>query len=123
MSYQFYNFLHLLGVILLLVGYGALLARVVLQPENKSVRVLGAVLGGIGLTLLLVSGFGMQAKGSWGWPLWLILKIVVWFLLGVFLSFINRMPEWNKALWAGVIVLAAVSAWLAIFGKSLEALN
>ncbi len=123
MSYPFYNFLHLFGVILLLLGYGALLVRVVLQPENRSIRILGGVIAGVGLLLLLVSGFGMQAKGAWGWPLWLILKIVVWLLLGLFLSFINRMPDWNKALWVGVVVLAGLSAWLAIFGKTTEALN
>lgn len=123
MSYPFYNFLHLLGLILLLLGYGALLARAVLAPENRSVRILGAVIGGVGLLFLLVSGFGMQAKGSWGWPLWLILKTVVWVLLGAALALINRKPTWNATLWIAVVLLASLSAWLGIFGKVTDALN
>ena len=123
MSYSFYNFLHLFGMILLLPGYGALLARAVLAPENRSLRLWGAVLGGIGLLLLLVAGFGMQAKGDWGWPLWILLKIAIWGLLGAALSSINRKPEWNGILWIAVIALAGLSAWLGVFGKTTPALN
>ena len=111
-SYQFYNFLHLVGMAGLLAGYGALLARAVLAPENKPIRVWGAVLSGLGLVLLLVAGFGMQAKGGWGWPLWLLLKIVIWIVLGFLLSVINKRPEYNKGLWALVLALVVVVLWL-----------
>ncbi len=112
MSYQFYNFLHLVGMTGLLTGYGALLARAVLAPENKPIRVWGAILSGLGLVLLLVAGFGMQAKGGWGWPLWLLLKIVIWIVLGFLLSVINKRPEYNKGLWALVLALVVVVLWL-----------
>jgi len=123
MSYNFYNFIHLFGVILLLLGYGALLARAVLAPDNKSVRFWGAIIGGIGLLFLLVAGFGMQAKGGFGWPLWILLKIVIWVLLGGALSFINKKPSWNKALWVAVIALSGMAVWLGIFGKLTPGLN
>ena len=123
MSYNFYLFLHLLGLILLLLGYGGLLARAVLDPANRSIRLLGAVVGGVGLLFLLVSGFGMQAKGDWGWPIWILLKIGVWLLLGAALAFINRKPAWNRWLWIAVALLAGLSAWLGVYGKLTPSLN
>ncbi|MFP4351672.1 MAG: hypothetical protein ACLFRP_03340 [Puniceicoccaceae bacterium] len=123
MSYSFYNFLHLLGLILVLPGYGALLARAVLAPENRPLRIWGAVLGGVGLLLLLVAGFGMQAKGDWGWPLWILLKIGTWGLLGASLTLIDKKPGLNWFAWIAVIGISALSAWLGIFGKTTPALN
>ena len=123
MSINFYLFIHLFGAFLLILGYGALLARAVLAPDNKPVRVFGAILSGIGLLMILVGGFGMQAKLSLGWPIWLILKIVIWVLLGGALSMINKKPAWNKALWVAVIVLAGLAAWLGVFGNVTPALQ
>jgi len=122
MSLQFYNFIHLLGLILLLLGYGALLARAVLAPDNKPYRIFGSIVGGVGLLFLLVSGFGMQAKGGFGWPDWLIMKIGVWVLLGASLSLINRKSSWSPAWWVTIILLASLAAWLGIFGKLTPAL-
>ncbi len=123
MSYQFYQFIHILGAFVLVLGYGSLLARAVLAPENKSFRVWGSIISGIGLLVILVAGFGMQAKLGIGWPLWLNIKIVIWLLLGAVLSLINKKGEWNKALWLAVIVLAGLSAWLGVFGKTIAALR
>jgi len=123
MTYNFYLFFHLLGGFLLLIGYGALLARAILAADNKPVRVWGSIISGVGLLLLLVAGFGMQAKLGVGWPTWLILKIVIWILLGGALAFINRRPDWNVILWIAVIVLAGLSAWLGVFGKGIPALQ
>jgi len=123
MSAQFYLFFHLLGGFLLVLGYGALLARAVLAADNKPMRVWGSVISGIGLILLLVAGFGMQAKLGVGWPTWLILKIVIWILLGGVLALINRRADWNRMLWIAVILLAGLSAWLGVFGKLTPALQ
>ncbi|MEM0967417.1 MAG: hypothetical protein AAGJ81_14820 [Verrucomicrobiota bacterium] len=123
MSYNFYTFFHLLGLILLSLGLGALLARAVLAPENKSFRIGGAIVAGFGMIFLLVAGFGMQAKGGYGWPLWLNLKVVIWLLLGAVFTTIKRKPEWNVMLWVSVIVLTGLAAWLGVFGKLTPALQ
>ncbi|MGE9291813.1 MAG: hypothetical protein ACQKBT_12515 [Puniceicoccales bacterium] len=116
MSINFYLFLHLLGAFILILGYGALLARAVLAPDHKPLRVWGSIISGLGLLMILVGGFGMQAKMGLGWPTWLIIKIVIWLLLGAALSLINKKPALNKLLWAAVIVLAGLAAWLGVFG-------
>ena len=61
-----------------------LFSKVTKQPREQSIG------HGIGLLLILLGGFGMQAKmkdvyqavyGS-GFPTWLIIKIVIWLALG-----------------------------------------
>ena len=76
MSFQFYHYLHLLGLILVFVGYGGLLASE--RPKSSMMW------HGIGLLISFVSGFGMLAKmGIMGaMPLWVWIKIVLWLVLG-----------------------------------------
>ncbi len=123
MSLQFYNYLHLLGVILLVLGYGSLLTRAVLAPENRPFRVFGAVLGGSARALLIVSPFALHANRQWGWPLWAHLKNCNWVDLGMVLAAINRKRSWNTALWIAVFLLVAASAWLGTFGRNFAALH
>jgi hypothetical protein len=76
MSLQFYHYLHLIGLILVFVGYGGLLS----SERAKSAM----MWHGIGLLISLVSGFGMLAKlgMSWPWPLWIWIKVALWLVLG-----------------------------------------
>lgn len=76
MSLQTYHFLHLIGLILVFVGYGGLLAAD--RPKSSMIW------HGIGLLVSFASGFGMLAKmGIMGaMPLWVWVKIVLWLVLG-----------------------------------------
>jgi hypothetical protein len=76
MSLQFYHYLHLIGLILVFVGYGGLLS----SERAKSAM----MWHGIGLLISLVSGFGMLAKmGIMGsMPLWIWIKVALWLMLG-----------------------------------------
>ena len=76
MSLQFYHYLHLIGLILVCVGYGGLLS----SERAKSAM----MWHGIGLLISFVSGFGMLAKMgmSWPWPLWIWIKVALWLVLG-----------------------------------------
>jgi hypothetical protein len=76
MSLQFYHYLHLIGLILVFVGYGGLLSA-----ERAKAAMMWH---GIGLLISLVSGFGMLAKmGIMGsMPLWVWIKIALWLVLG-----------------------------------------
>ena len=71
-----YNILHLVGVLLLLVGFASLWSA-------KSAKT-GMIFHGIGLLILLVSGFGQLAKlGIFAhMPSWVIVKIVLFLVLG-----------------------------------------
>ena len=61
MDPNFYQVLHIVGISMVFLGYGALLARSMAAPENVSVRKLGSITSGIGLLLILVAGFSLVA--------------------------------------------------------------
>ncbi|MEK2644522.1 hypothetical protein [Bdellovibrio sp. BCCA] len=93
MSYQFYKVLHLLGLMLLFFGFGGLLIAAYAKVElKKPARIMGFVTHGIGLLLILVSGFGMAARLGLvsGLPAWVQAKIGIWVLLGIGISLVKR---------------------------------
>ena len=100
MSPQFYHLLHLAGVIMLFMGYGALLGRSLAGSDDVRVRRMGSITSGVGLLLMLVAGFGLLAK-LYGNTFhgWVIAKIVIWLALGGLIVVINRKPSAALLLW------------------------
>lgn len=93
MSYQFYKVLHLLGIMLLFFGFGGMLLAAYARIDlKKPARIMGFVSHGVGLLLILVSGFGMAARLGLvaGLPAWVQVKIGIWALLGVAVSLVKR---------------------------------
>ena len=115
MDYTTYKLIHLIGVITLFFSLGSLFTK-----YNK-----GAVIGhGIALLILLVAGFGMQAKGGIeGFPLWLIIKIVLWLAFGGAIVLAKRKVITGKVAWISMIALGGVSAYLGLFGRTIACLN
>lgn len=114
MDPQTYKFLHLVGMIVFLLGLGGAIAA------SKEKFKPYAMLHGIGLFVMLVAGFGMQAKlgysiGSAG----IITKLVIWLVLGVMLVVAKRQVLPKAALWTIIITLASVAAYLGLFQKAL----
>lgn len=103
MSLETYHFLHLIGLILVFVGFGGLLSS---EGAKKSMK-----WHGIGLVISLVSGFGMLAKmGIMGaMPVWVWIKIALWLVLG-FLPVLSK----RRVLAAPVVVLIAILAGVAL---------
>jgi hypothetical protein len=111
MPVYFYQILHVTGIIMIFMGYGALLARSLARSEDVTVRKLGSITSGIGLFLVLVAGFGMIAKIGYGYSAsWLIVKIVIWLALGGIIALINRKPEFAKTLWWVILSLGILAA-------------
>jgi len=104
MTLQTYHFIHLIGLILVFVGYGGLLSS---EGAKKAMK-----WHGIGLVISLVSGFGMLAKMGKGLPEgapslytqhWVIIKIALWLVLG-FLPVLSK----RRVLSPQVVVLLAI---------------
>jgi formate hydrogenlyase subunit 3/multisubunit Na+/H+ antiporter MnhD subunit len=75
MSPVFYHILHLIGFMLLFLGFGASI-----HGNEKRIAM---QLHGIGLVIMLVAGFGLLAKLGLGYTSgWIIAKIVIWLILG-----------------------------------------
>ena len=110
MDPSFYQVLHIVGISMVFLGYGALLARSMAAPENVSVRKLGSITSGIGLTLILVAGFGLVAKLGYNYTeTWILVKFVIWLLLGGLIVLINRKPQLAMLLWCLLIALSATA--------------
>jgi len=105
-----YKVLHLAGVVGLFTALGSLIAT----DENGS-RKLGSILHGTSLILILVSGFGMVAKFGYGFPGWVIAKLVIWLALGAMLAVAKRKALPQGATFGVVLVLGSLAAWLGIY--------
>ena len=76
MSLPFYHIIHLFAVMVLFIGTGTALAA----ADNVGTRKFGAMLRGVALLLLVVTGFGSLAKLQLfkAIPLWAWLKVLIW---------------------------------------------
>ena len=111
MDPNFYQVLHIIGISMVFLGYGALLARSMAAPDNVSVRKLGSITSGIGLLLILVAGFGLVAKLGYNYTeTWILVKFVIWLILGGLIVLINRKPQLAMLLWCLLIALSATAA-------------
>ena len=111
MDPNFYQVLHIVGISMVFLGYGALLARSIAAPENVPVRKLGSITSGIGLLFILVAGFGLVAKLGYNYTeTWILVKFAIWLLLGVLIVLINRKPQLAMLLWCLLIALGAIAA-------------
>lgn len=104
-----YKVLHLAGVMALFMGLG-----MGMLPET-AFRKQGAIFHGIGLVLLLVAGFGLLAKMSLGFPGWIIVKLVIWFLMGGLPVLAKRQVIPVAGAWAAALVLGVAAAYLGIY--------
>jgi len=112
MDSNIYQVLHIIGIAMVFLGYGALLARSMAAPDNVSVRKLGSITSGIGLVLILVAGFALISKNpSINFTdAWIIVKFVIWLALGGLIVLINRKPQLAVLLWWLLIALGAIAA-------------
>ncbi len=116
MSASLYKVLHILGVLMAFGALGAMIFQAMSGAREKSK--LAGLTHGIALVLILVSGFGMLARLSYGFPLWVILKIVIWLLIGGSIALIRRMPQHATIFWWAMPLLGAFAAYLAIFKEA-----
>ena len=117
MSHAFYNLLHLFGIMLMLSALGAAVAAAVAGDAGSPLRKLAGIAHGVAMFIILVGGFGMLARLGIGgdWPLWIWLKLVIWLIFAAATVFVRKAGQ--KAFWLLIAlpVLAAVSAWLALY--------
>jgi hypothetical protein len=112
-----YKNLHLIGVFMILVALGGVIAQQLQAASREQTwRRPGAITHGVGMVLVLVGGFGMLARLRifWPWPGWIVGKIIIWLVLGVLIAVIGRAPTLAKPLWWITIALAAMAAYLAL---------
>ena len=118
MSYEFYKFLHLVGIVMTIAALSGMSLHVASGgTRDYAGRKMAAMFHGIGLVITLVAGFGLLARLGLmgGMPGWAIAKLVVWFILGGLPALIYRKPKLAKMFWSLIILFAALNAYLAIY--------
>ena len=114
-----YKVIHITGLILVFMSLGAvaLLATSGGSRKDNPWRVRIGMCHGIGLFLLLLSGFGMLAKlGLFhALPIWVMTKLAIWLLIGAALTLTYRCQRKASAVWWMVIVLGIAAAYLGIY--------
>ena len=111
-----YKALHVLGLFLVFTGLGGLMIQALTGTgDNRAARRLVGIAHGVGLLIVLVSGFGGLAKLQVGLPVWVWLKVAVWIVIGGVIVVIRRQPKLVGALWWVLPLLGAFAGYLAIF--------
>lgn len=117
-SYFAYKFLHLVGIFLILLSLGGLLAgRAFAQDSSFTWRKLLTALHGIGLVLVFVAGFGLLARLEIEWANqgWVYLKILGWLVIGLVPVLARKAPSRALMLFWVSMVVAIAAAYLANF--------
>ena len=114
MSYAIYKIIHLTGVMMIFLSLGGLICRSILADNEKRLKRFAGITIGIGLIIVLISGFGLITKLSIGFPGWIIGKLTIWIIIGGLIGLINRKGTLGVILWWLIIGLGCIAATLAV---------
>jgi len=120
MPVYLYQILHIVGLLMIFLGYGALLALGWTGREDARLKKLGSITSGIGLVLVLVAGFALITKLGYSFTApWLIVKMLVWLALGGLIAVINRKPALAGTLWWLLLGLGALAVVMVYYVRLL----
>ena len=121
MSHPFYEFIHIIGLVMLFSALGGTAVRVLLPPpvEGPGPRRSLGIVHGVGAFLVLLGGFGMLARLGFmhggSFPGWLWVKLVVWGMLAAAPFFVRRRPALARPLLWSLPVLGGIAAYAVIY--------
>lgn len=115
MPYEFYKILHFTGLILTFTSLSGYIFYLV-QNKAAEKKKLFSILHGIGLLILLVSGFGLAARLGLvrQLPIWVYLKIGIWLAVGASLTIIKRQVMGPVALYIMIVLLGVLATLTAV---------
>ena len=121
LSRDFYNVIHIVGIILLMSSLGGVAMHALIggtQAQNTARRLV-VWLHALGAFLILLGGFGMLARTGFvhggSFPGWLWVKIVVWTSLSAVPLLPYRRPYMSKLLLLALPVFGGLAAYMGIY--------
>jgi len=116
MTPEIYRFLHVAGVLLTLSSLTAIWGVHLSGTPSRPVRLSMALAHGIGLVVVLVSGFGRlgQMGMTSDMPAWVYVKLAVWLFLGGSIVLAKRKARWGVPLYVLWLAAAVAAAYLGL---------
>ncbi len=112
MDATIYKIIHLTGIAAIALGVGGMMA-------GGSNRKPFAICQGIGLLVMLVSGFGLLAKLHLGYPHFAIVKTVLWVVIAILPMLARRLKLPVAAAMLISLSLVGLMAWLGVIKPAL----
>lgn len=112
MDYTTYKIIHLLGISILGLGVGGMMAA----GANRKTF---ALCQGVGLLVMLVSGFGLLAKLKLGYPPFAIVKTVLWLMIGMLPLLFRKLKLPVGVSIVISLTLVGILAWLGVLKPAL----
>jgi hypothetical protein len=117
-TYETYKLLHLVGLILVFLGFGGLLLGSRDADADAPPSRMAMILHGVGMLVMLVAGFGVLARmsisWSWPWPGWVFAKFGAWLLIGALPVLYKRRLVPPIVVLVIAIAIGVTAAWIAI---------
>lgn len=116
-SYEVYKIVHLVSIVCLFSGMAGLLAvrmaGLELQPPVKKFVM---ITHGVGLTFLLISGFGLLARLGMiqNLPGWVYGKLVIWFIMGGILTLVKKKGQIGWPIFILLLAIFTTAAYFAV---------
>ena len=119
MSYQALKILHVTGLALTFMGLAGVLGMKMGGEIRVKQRWIFFAAHGLGLLLLLVSGFALVGRlglmsGGHSLPGWVQAKLAIWLLAGGAIALASRLSRYAAFVLLFFIALAVLAAWLGI---------
>jgi hypothetical protein len=118
MPYEIYKMLHLAGLFLLISG---LISAYTVTSSGSAlvgkIRNFSFAMHGLGLVLILVSGFGLLARLGLAreMPTWAYVKFGIWGVFAIFISVLKRKGQLGWPLYVIMLSVFLFAAWLATY--------
>ena len=107
-----YKIIHLIGISAIALGVGGMMA-------GAANRKPFAICQGVGLLVMLVSGFGLLAKMHLGFPHFALVKTVLWVVIAVLPMLARRLKLPLAAAILISLTLVGIMAWLGVVKPAL----
>ena len=119
MSLTVYRLLHLFGVFFVLVSLAAIAVHAAQggKKDENRFQSLFSRLHGLGLLIIVISGFGMLARLgiATNIGLWVGLKIAIWLFVGALLAVPYRKPELALPIAIALPFIAVLAAMIGLY--------